>query len=235
MGGSNTARGFGRLVVTAILMAAPLAAFAADRPPPPIEDVKTIADMAAYDLANAIRAERHLDAVGQAASAPFEDLAAVCRQPRNQFLDAMAVHLARQTQAGPRGMPREYERELEVMNRRLRSEITRVGAALAPNGKGVFLEGDETLTAPPRTWGQALRQRAEWTLALNAVDLKLARNAKGSMDFSANYAAGLWALLYCDYSARGADFLKSFAEHGGVADSERDRSALAFLKIRAQR
>lgn len=236
MGGSDIfVRGVGRLVLTAILTAAASATFAKDRPPPPIEDVKTIAELAAHDLTNAILDERHLAAVDQAAHAPFEDLAAVCRQPRSQFLDAMAVHMARQTRAEPLGTPGEYEQELEVMNRRLRSEVTRMGAALAPHGKGIFLEDNETLTAAPKTWDQALRQRAEWTLALNAIDLQLARGAKGHMDFSADYAAGLWALVYCDYAAQGSDFLKSFADHGGVAESERDRSALAFLKIRAQR
>jgi hypothetical protein len=222
------------------VMIAAVPSAAADRPRSPTQDLKTISDMAADDSAHSIRQEyrrdlaRNVYTPGQ--NPPWAGGPAACATPRNQYLQSFGQFMARHTQREPtdRFAPPQL-RTIETMNRRLRQDITRTGERLPEPGRAVFLQGNERLLDNPTSWDMALRQRAEWTLVLQAVNEQLAQAANGSIDFGANYAAGLWTRMACDFADQNRIFLRSYAASGARPDSPRSQKALQLLQARAGR
>ena len=105
---------------------------------------------------------------------------AACAQPRNQYLMAFGEFMARHARREPtdRFAPPEL-RTIEIMNRNLRADVTNAAEHIDP-ARVRFLEPDETLRDGPKTWDQAVCQRAEWTLALDAITHGLADRARGN-------------------------------------------------------
>jgi hypothetical protein len=237
---SNPLRLLGLAALTTVALGLALngPAAGADRPRNPMQDLKTLSDMAANDAVQTVLDERHRTlaplAYTRAETTPFDDPLAACRQPRNQYLMAFGEHMTRHTRrpAGERFEPVDL-RTMSMMNSRLRLGITDIAGKLPPPGRTVFLGPDESLAAAPQTWDQALRQRAEWTLVLDSITTDLAGKAHGNLDFGANYAAGLWTRLACDYAHADGAFLKSYADHADAPATEPTRKAIALLRARA--
>ena len=189
------------LVLTVLAVAAVVSApvSAADRPRNPMDDLKPISDLAGFDAHESVRDEWRRDIVHHVYTpgddTPWKDGSpAACAQPRNQYLMAFGEFMARHTRREPtdRFAPPEL-RTIEVMNRRLRIDITDAAKHLPAAGEARFLDQGETLLDAPKSWDDALRQRAEWTLVLDHVSHGLADKARGNPTSSAiNYAAGLW-------------------------------------------
>jgi hypothetical protein len=211
---------------------------AADRPRSPMQDLKTISDMAAIDAGQTVDRERRRTLAREAFTpsdrTPWAGGAAACAEPRNQYLQDMGLFMARHTQpvATDRFAPRSL-RSIGYINSQLRYEITGVAKRLPPEGKAIFLLPGESLANDPRSWDEALRQRAEWTTVLDAMLGDLDSKAQGRLDYEDNYIAGLWTLMTCDFRAQDASFLKRYAESGAVPSDERTRKALDLLQSRA--
>ena len=229
-----------RTLVLSVLAAAALVtapAIAADRPRNPMDDLKSISDLAGFDAHESVREEWRRDIVHHVYT-PSDDAPwkggspAACAQPRNQYLMAFGEFMARHARREPtdRFAPPEL-RTIEIMNRNLRADVTNAAEHIDP-ARVRFLEPDETLRDGPKTWDQAVRQRAEWTLALDAITHGLADRARGNLDFGANYAAGLWTRMACDFAAQNAGFVKRYQAIGEAAGSERTQAALALLQER---
>ncbi len=229
-----------RTLILSVLVAAVVAlpAAAADRPRNPMDDLKSISDLAGVDAHESVREEWRRDLVHHVYTpgddAPWRDGApAACAQPRNQYLMAMGEFMARHTRREPtdRFAPPEL-RTIEVMNRRLRIDVTETAKHLPAAGEARFLDPGETLLDAPKSWDDALRQRAEWTLVLDHVSHGLADKARGNLDFGANYAAGLWTRMACDFAEQNAGFVRRYQASGEAAGSERTQAALALLQER---
>ena len=132
-----------RTLVLTVLAAAAVAAAAsaADRPRNPMDDLKSISDIAGFDAHQSVREEWRRDLVHHVYTpsddAPWKDGSpAACAQPRNQYLMAFGEFMARHTQRLPtdRFAPPEL-RSIEVMNRNLRAS-TSANTAQAPAGCG---------------------------------------------------------------------------------------------------
>ena len=224
------------LLAAAAVLGAPAAA--ADRPRNPMDDLKSISDLAGFDAHESVREEWRRDIVHHVYTpsddAPWKDGSpAACAQPRNQYLMAFGEFMARHAQRSPtdRFAPPEL-RTIEVMNRNLRSDITDTADHLPGAGHGRFLDADETLRDKPKSWDDALRQRAEWVLVLDHVTRGLADKARSNLDFGANYAAGVWARMACDFDAQNAAFLRGYQASGETPGSDRARAALELLQSR---
>ena len=210
---------------------------AAERPRSAMNELKSLSDITASDTARAVHEEYRRDLVRHVYTpsdhAPWDNPRAVCAQPRNQYLMAFGEFMARHTRREPtdRFAPPEL-RSLEVINRRLRLDITEMTKHLPPAGQAAFLETGESLADDPKSWDAALRQRAEWIVALDGVTEGLAHKAHGSLDFGDNYVAGLWTRMACDFAAEDAGFLKRYAANAGAPESERSRKALELLQAR---
>jgi hypothetical protein len=221
----------------AAVLAAP-ATQAADRPRNPMDDLKSISDSTAFDAHQSMREEWRRDLVHHVYTpgddAPWRDGSpAACAQPRNQYLMAFGEFMARHTQRLPtdRFAPPEL-RSIELMNRNLRADITHTAEHLPEAGQARFLDEGETLLDAPKSWDDAVRQRAEWTVVLDHVTHGLAAKAHGNLDFGANYAAGLWTRMACDFAAENAGFVRRYRASGAAEGSERTRAALELLESR---
>ncbi len=226
------------LILAAAALAAASSASAADRPRNAMNELKTISDMTRIDAVQAVTDERRRNLVRQvytpADHAPWDGGVAVCAQPRNQYLMAFGEFMTRHTRRDPNdrfGPP--MLSTMRVMNDRLRLDITDMTKHLPPEGWARFLDAGETLADDPKSWDQAARQRAEWTVALDGVLSGLSAKAHMNVDFGANYAAGLWTRMACDFQAQDAAFLRHFAANGGAPADERTRAALELLRARA--
>lgn len=118
---------------------------------------------------------------------------------------------------------------LRTMNAELRRNVAQLADTLPAPGEAVFLARGETLKAEPTTWNQALRQRAEWDLALDAVGERVRAAARVDPDFGTNYAAALWTAMACDFEARHARFLAAY-EAADQSPDDASRKAYDFLK-----
>ena len=229
----------GRLIATgALALAAAIVAQgglvqAAGLPRAPIDELKSISDDVAIDARRVVgeALSRNLAPRAYTVSddAPWSHPHAACARPYNQYMQAFGEFMARHVQAAPGG-DRGYDaRDMGFLSERLRSDITRA-AALATPDRVQFLEPGETLVQRPASWNAALRQRAEWTVVLTSVVNRLAEQSHASPDFAANYAAGVWTRMACDFEDGDAPFLKRWAAAGAAPASPRDQAALALLQ-----
>jgi hypothetical protein len=208
-------------------------AHAAGRPRAPIDELKSISDEVAIDARRVVFEELRRNLAPRAYTisddAPWSHPHAACARPYNQYMQAFGEFMAYHVQPTPGGDPGQNARSISFMNERLRSDITKA-AGLAQPGKTQFLEPGETLTQRPETWNAALRQRAEWTVVLASVVNGLVQASRHSPDFGANYSAGVWTRMACDFEGGDAAFLKRWTAAGGAPVSPRDQAALALLQ-----
>ncbi len=217
--------------LAAVTLAA--SAHAAGRPRAPIDELKSISDDVAIDARRVVSEEVRRNMAPHAYTlsddAPWSHPHAACARPYNQYMQAFGEFMAYHVQAAPGGDPGRNARSISFMNERLRSDITKA-AGLAQPGKTQFLEPGETLTQRPETWNAALRQRAEWTVVLASVVNGLVQASRRSPDFGANYSAGVWTRMACDFEAGDSAFLKRWTAAGGAPASPHDQAALALLQ-----
>jgi hypothetical protein len=229
---SKSPRRWLNLLCVAALASASTAG-AAGRPRAPIDELKSISDEVGVDahrvVSEEIRSNMAPRAYTVSDDSPWAHPHAACARPYNQYMQAFGEFMARHVEATPGGDPGQNARSIYFMNERLRSDITRA-AGLAQPGKAQFLEPGETLTARPQTWNAALRQRAEWTVVLSSVVGGLVQASHHNLDFGANYSAGVWTRMACDFEDGDAAFLKRWAAGGGAPASPRDQAALALLQ-----
>jgi len=206
---------------------------AAGRPRAPIDELKSISDEVGIDARRVVSEELRRNMAPRAYTisddAPWSHPHAVCARPYNQYMQDFGQFMARHVQAVPGGDQGYDARSIGFMNERLRSDITRA-AGLAQPGKTQFLEPGESLTQRPETWNAALRQRAEWTVVLATVVNGLVEASRHNPDFGANYSAGIWTRMACDFEEGDAAFLKRWAAGGGAPASPHDQAALALLQ-----
>jgi hypothetical protein len=226
------------LPVIAAAAVAAVPAVSAERPRNPMDDLKTLSDLVAFDAHQSVREEWRRDLVHHVYT-PGEDAPwkrgspAACAQPRNQYLMAVGEFLARHTQRLPtdRFAPPEL-RSIELIDRNLRADVTDTAKHLPDPGRAQFLDPGETLLDRPKSWDDALRQRAEWTLVLDHVSAGLAAKARGNLDLGANYVAGVWTRMACDFAQQNAGFVRRYQASGEGPGSERTQAALALLQSR---
>jgi hypothetical protein len=203
-----------------------------------MDDFKSISDSDAYEAVQALHDERHRDLVHHvftpSDTAPWDGGIAACAQPRNQYLMAFGEFMVRHTQRNPtdRFAPRDL-RSIEVINSRLRLDITEMTKRLPPEGRAQFLEPGETLADDPKSWDHAARVRAEWSVALDGVLAGLDAKAHHNLDEGSNYVAGLWTRMACDFQAQNAGFLRRYDANGAAPGDDRTRAALELLRRRA--
>lgn len=224
-------RPFSALAAAAVVAFAPTTSLALGGPPDASAELRASLQDLLRDYVSAVSREMSAStgARSPGGPGPWADPQA-CARPRFQLAQATGRYMADHVRRPRRG-GNALGLELGLSTRFVDNQFRNAWRQLPPPGQAQFLQRGERLNARPGDWNEALRQRAEWAVALEQVAGATRAQADGSIDFQLNFSAAVWTALDCEYRADTRRFLDLYekAAGGQGRDSGAER-AYAWLR-----